>query len=183
MAETLSGTLSLNLRVAHQDASDAPLVKTVNVGPSETNVMPTFGLIFGTGTVIDSSGYTPVNTEYFFKGTIAAGGTKSIDMIGGADLDTFNVALALTLLKCYVVWIDSPNGIKAVRVGPQGVSNANAMGFGGVTAAVYRTTYWYDAWAGIAAGLAVTAGTGDLFIVTNPGGADLTVGIYFAGKK
>ncbi len=157
----------------------------INAGPNGTNgaQFPDIGFSYGTGTVLDGAGAIPVNDIYFFQGTIAAGATKSIDLIGGADLNPDGIALAFTKIKYALVAIVDPDGIVSLQVGPRNVSNAWQGPFGGVGATLYETVYWRWEWGGPAAGTTVTADTGDLFIVKNPGAGDLTVIIAIAGKK
>ena len=151
-------------------------------------IIPDFTMVYGTGTVLDANGAVPVNSLYFFQGTIANGTTKSIDLIGGADLDVFGVAMNLTKVKWFCVANIGtaagavPDGINKLYVGPQGVANAFSTPWGGAGATVYEECYWSKQCRGPATGWVVTASTADLFQVKNPGGTDLTVLIAIAGK-
>lgn len=185
MAATITMTSGLKIDGTYNaGATGHSNLDRVQAGSDGSNsaILPNFGLTYGTGTVVDSNGLVPVNDWYIFQGTIAAGATKSIDLIGGADVNPFGTALAFTVLKYALVGIISPDGIIKVQIGPRGVSNAWQGPWGGTGVTVYQETQYRWEWTGPAAGIAVTAGTGDLFLVKNPGAADLTCFIFLAGK-
>lgn len=191
MVATLTGQSRLTVDITYNSNPDGATNPFRISGAPNSNslVIPDIKLIYGTGTVLDANGAIPVNDEYFFYGTIAAGATKSIDLIGGADANPFGTALAFTHIKyglvCNIgtVAAGGPDGISSVQVGPRGVANAWQGPWGGVGATVYEEVYWRWEYPGPAAGIAVTAGTGDLFLVKNNGAADVTAMIYLAGKK
>lgn len=185
MAATLTATSTWSFSGTYNTGTTGTtIVAIVNASATGSNsaVIPNFGMTYGTGTTIDSNSLTPVNEWYVWQGSISGSGTKSIDLTGGSDANPFGTALAFTYIKYYFVGIIAPDGIISVKVGPQGTSNAWQGPWGGTGATVYRSAYYRDEWCGLAAGSAVTAGTGDLFIVTNPGGSALTALILIAGK-
>jgi hypothetical protein len=74
--------------------------------------------------------------------------------------------------------IDTPDGVKTLRVGPQGQTNAGQFMFGGVTAAVYFTfTHNFQMLCPIT-GWTITAGTGMIFPVYNPTGSSINYRIW-----
>lgn len=74
---------------------------------------------------------------YCSQQTIAASGNFDLDLNGATMYDTLNIAMAWTKLHFLLVSIVAPNGTKVVRVGPQNLSNANALGFGAVGSTSY----------------------------------------------
>lgn len=192
MAQTLTGTIRVTVDLTYNNnpagfANPARL----NAGPNGSNsaVVDDVTLSYGTGTVLDAAGAIPVNSTFFWQGTIAAGATKTVDLIGTADDDPFGVDLAFTVVKYFfvanlgTVAAGGPDGISYVLVGPNAIANAWQGPFGGVTAVAALTVYWNWSMGGPAVGWTVTAGTGDLFMVKNPGAADVTALIAIAGKK
>jgi hypothetical protein len=82
-----------------------------------------------------------------------------------------------------LVGIDSPDGSKAVRVGPQNQANAWQGWFGGLGATVYDLEYWWLARMGPPAGWAVTAGSADQFVLYNPGATSIDVNVAIIGVR
>ncbi len=192
MTATLRGTSKVSLDVVYNaNFTGYSHLSKILAGPNGTNdaSFPDVTLSYGTGTVLDGAGAIPCNDIFFWQGTIAAGATKSIDLTGGSDANPDGVALAFTVVKYFLVANlglatgAAPDGIQSLQVGPRNVTNAWQGPWGGVGATVYETVYWRLEYAGPAAGITVTAGTGDLFIVKNPGASDMTVLIFIAGKK
>lgn len=138
-------------------------------------VLPARGVTFTHGT-----GNSQANLWYLAQRTLAATTFDLIDLAG--SLTGYNGAtLTFTKLKRAYISIVSPDGTKSLRVGPQNQSNAAALGWGGTGATVYHTTltdfeliHPYGGWT-------ITAGTGDIFPVYNPGAGDVTYAIWFLG--
>ncbi len=136
---------------------------------------------------LDANGNLLVNSIYFFQGSIAGSGTKSIALYGGSDLDVDGVALAFTTLTAFLVAVITPAGgngpdyVNYLKVGPRGVSNAWGGAWGGTGATVYQTVYNTYPWVGPKVGVSVSSS--DLFIVNNPGSTAITTLIALFGGK
>lgn len=127
------------------------------------------------------TGDNQVNKAYFAQRTLNATTTESLDLAGGIT-DYAGAAITLTVLKYAYLAIVSPDGTKALRVGPQNVANAAQLGWGGTGATVYDTIYTdWELYRPID-GYAITAGTGDLFPVHNPGAEAVTYAILLMGE-
>lgn len=155
-----------------------------NVGlitPSET-------IVFGQGnwaamslSLAYGAGNNQIKNWYAAQRTLAAGANDDLDLAGSLNND-FDAALVFTAIKLLLVSIVAPDGVKKLRVGPQGVANAFPGKWGGVTALFYDEVYNFNAiinhpWAGYP----VTAGTGDILRINNPGAGAVTYNILIAG--
>lgn len=128
-------------------------------------------LTYGTG-----SGQA--NWAYFATRTVAATTADNLDLSGSLT-DGLGNTIAATKLKLAVVSISSPDGTKALRVGPRGVAGAMLAGFG--DASDYQTvTHWWVLYQPVG-GYDVTATTADLFCLYNPGAGSVTYSILLAG--
>lgn len=112
--------------------------------------------------------------------SLAATTTESFDL-SGTLLDPFGATITAATLKFVAVAIHSPDGTKSLRVGPQGVTNAAQLYHGGVAAGNYVTVLDWHVVQHNWAGWTITAGTGDLFPVHNPGGTSVVYSILLAG--
>lgn len=113
--------------------------------------------------------------------TCAAGGTDNLDLAGSLTND-LGEAFVLTKVKLLLVSIVAPDGVKKLRVGPNNVANAFQGSFGGVGAGVYKEVTQFDLLIyEPVAGLTVTAGTGDLLVIANPGAGAVVYNILIAG--
>lgn len=181
--------LSINYNLGNAGGSQ---VGNANASPSlngqAQNQITNFALSYGTGTVLDANGAVNVTGLYVYNSTLAATTTKSVNMNGGSDADFVSgVALVWTKLKyAFVANLGivggSPDGLLFLQVGPQGITNAPALFWGGTGATLYNLCYWSLPLRGPAAGLTVTPSTGMLFPVNNPGATILQILIILAGK-
>lgn len=132
---------------------------------------------FGSGT---SSGN--FNNWWHDQRTVAATTADNLDLRGGTVSTKLGLILDFQTIKLIVIQIVSPDGTKSLRVGPQNVSNAFSSPWGGAGATVYETvfhshTFAFDPYTGFA----VTAGTGDVLGIYNPGAGSVTYNIFIAG--
>ena len=143
--------------------------------------------IFGKGSLparlrsfTHGTGANQVNKLFVAQRTLATLTFDNLDLAGGLN-DYNGAAITFTFLKWAYIAIVSPDGTKSLRVGPQNQLNALPGGWGGVGATVYQTLYtdWED-YRPIT-GHAVTAGTGDIFPIYNPGAGNVTYAILLAG--
>lgn len=141
-------------------------------------VLPELSLALENGT-----GANQANIWYLAKRTLAATTYDLLDLAGG--LTAFNGStITFTKIKRVLVAIDSPDGTKRVRVGPQDQSNPWPGPWGGTGPTVYADVLWkFDVVNPFAAGWAVTAGTGDVFPVYNPGGSSVDYIIWLLGVQ
>ena|GEM_PF-526695 len=122
-----------------------------------------------------------VDKLYIGKRTLAATTFDNIDLAGSL-VDGLGNTLAFTNLKLALAAIVTPDGTKAIRVGPQGQANAFQGPWGGVGADVYRSfKHWDLAVYEPVTGFPVTAGTGDIFSFYNPGATSVDVWLLLAG--
>lgn len=132
-------------------------------------------------TLTYGTGSGQANNSFCQQRTCTAGGNDNLDLAGSLTND-FGEPFVLSKVKLLLVSIVSPDGVKALRVGPNGVANAWQGPFGGVAAGVYKTvTQWDPLVYEPVAGITVTPGTGDLLVIANPGGANVTYNILIAG--
>jgi hypothetical protein len=138
------------------------------------------GLPARTRVFTHGTGNNQVNKVHFAQRTLNAATTESLDLAGGLT-DYKGAAITLTALKYVYIAIVSADGAKSLRIGPQNVANAAALGWGGVGATVYETitTDWelYQPYTGHT----ITPGTGDLFPVHNPGASAVTYALLVMG--
>lgn len=154
---------------------DANAGKSLRIGFGSRSVPElSFSLTYGTG-----SGQA--NKLYCAKRTLAATTFDLIDLAGGLD-DGIGNTLTFTKIKLALVAIVTPNGTKAVRVGPQAQSNPFPGGWGGTGATVYDTvTHWMPVIYEPVTGYTVTAGTGDILPIYNPGATSLDYWLLLTG--
>jgi hypothetical protein len=102
--------------------------------------------------------------------------------LSGSLTDGLGNVISATKLKLLILSVSSPDGTKAIRVGPRGVSNTIQGPWGGTGATVYTdVTHWHVLYEPVA-GWTVTAGTGDILGLYNPGAGSVTYSILLAGK-
>lgn len=130
-------------------------------------------LTYGTG-----SGQA--NWWYYASRTVATVTADNLDLSGSLT-DGLGNTISATKLKLLVVAISSPDGTKSLRVGPRGVSNAAQLNYGGVASTDYiSTTTWHVLYEPVA-GFTITASTGDILGIYNPGAGSVTYSILMAG--
>ena len=129
----------------------------------------------------DGSGVNQANKWFRKYVTLAATTTTSFDMIGSTDTDPFGQANNLTRVVAFLVAIVDPDGTKALRVGPQGGTNAFVGPFD--SASSYLTVkYWHMSSEPSATGWVVGSGTTDKFFVHNPGASSVDFVVWILGS-
>jgi hypothetical protein len=132
------------------------------------------GLTYGTGN-------NKANKLYCAKRTLAATTFDLIDLAGGLS-DGIGNTLTFTKIKLCLVAIVSPASTKSLRVGPQNQSNPYLGAWGGTGATVYQTiNQWGIVDYEPLTGHTVTAGTGDILPIYNPGAGSLDYWLLIAG--
>jgi hypothetical protein len=132
-----------------------------------------FDLADGTGNLQAQSWWTDTRT-------VVAGATDSIDLAGSLT-GPLGTAINWTSVRLIVIAINVPDGTKLLQVGPQGVTNAAQLGFGGVGATVYLTTDTFVILPRPYGGWAITAGTADLLPVKNPTAVSVDYTVWIIG--
>lgn len=137
---------------------------------------PPFSFRLFPGTGNNQASYVYYNTF-----SVAAAGSYSLNLRGGAVNDVMGAAVNWTKLKFCGVFLDIPDGTDpVVQFGPQNVSNAAALWFADVTAnykmAVRNSLIQYAP----VAGWTLADGAGTLAI-TNAGGSTVTGTLLLAG--
>lgn len=131
----------------------------------------------------DGSGLNQANLVYADRFTITASGSQAIDLAGGGLLGPDGLALAsFARIKGVAVQADAnnTNNINVVRDGTNGVPLFLALG-DGIPVLPNGIFLWV---APSAAGIAVTAGTGDLLnLVNSAGGTSVTGDICIIGAS
>lgn len=135
----------------------------------------TFNLNYGT-----SSGQA--NQWYAGQRTVTATTADNLDL-SGVLTNPVSGTVTLTAVKRVLIQIVSPDGTKSLRVGPQNVSNAWQGPWGGTGATVYETVYEEMDKKNQYSGWAVTAGTGDILGIYNPGATSVTYFIWIIGVQ
>jgi hypothetical protein len=131
-------------------------------------------LTFGTG-----SGQ--VNQVFIAQRTVGAGANDNLDL-SGVLTSPIGDSIAFTKVKLLVIAIESPDGTKKLKIGPNNVSNAFQGPFGAVTANVYlEMTNWLTLINEPVVGYTVTPGTADLLVINNPGAGAVTYDIAIFG--
>ena len=114
--------------------------------------------------------------------TVTATTYDNLDLRGGTVSTKLNLILDFQKIKLGVIAIRSPDGTASLRIGPQNVTNAWQGAWGGVGATAYSTVFHSHVFAfDPYTGFAVTAGTGDILGIYNPGASSVTYDIFLLG--
>lgn len=166
-------------------SGDCPLRIFISDGTSGATLNKAFGQVSVPALDIAltfGSGANQANKLYIAKRTLAATTYDLLDLAGALN-DGLNNTITFTFVKLALIAVVSPTGLIKVRVGPQGQANPwPGPWTGGVGATVYKDVPRWDLLAyEPSTGYAVTAGTGDILPVYNPGAAALDYWIILAG--
>lgn len=130
---------------------------------------------FGTGSP------SQANMLWHDQRTVAATTSDDLDLAGSLT-NAFGETITFTAVKLIIVSIDSPDGTKSLRVGPQNGTNPWQGPFGGTTAAIYLTVYEWLALCNSFSGYGtITAGSADTLRIYNPGAGSVTYNIVILG--
>jgi hypothetical protein len=169
-------TLSLtrSLTVQGTLTNDSTICITTDAVTSGTNSFPTLSR-----TITDGTGAGQCNKWYRAYRTLAAATADNLDLAGSL-LDPFGSTLTFTGIKYIAIALvaASANGTNKLTVG-----NATNPFVGPFSSAgtidIYDSLELYHPGA---SGWAVTAGTGDILKINNPGAASVTYCILIAGN-
>lgn len=175
MANTFALTrcrLSVEASLAKVDANFGNSTYSFTMSSSG---FPTFDMTFENGT-----GNGQANEMYVGRSTVAGTTTVSLDLAGSL-VNPVNETITFATIKLILVIIRSPDGTKALRVGPQNVANAFVGPFNAATA--YITTSQHAFMFTNYTGWTVTAGSVDIFPIHNPSGTSLDADVLLIGTK
>lgn len=174
MASALTLNVDLTATGNIQASSDiTEAQETVQIG---SNSFDSLALSFSFGT-----GDNQAKNIYCKKLTVTASGNQDLDLAGGIT-NNLGETITFTQVKLLIIAIDSPDGTKVVRVGPQSVSNAWQGPFGDTSD--YLNVHEWQAIANPnSGGWTVTAGTGDILRIHNPGGSSVDVHVLIVGME
>lgn len=145
--------------------------ETLDIGGDE-DVWPEMVSSYEFGT-----GSGQINNWWTDERTLAATTGESIDL-SGALANALSGAV-FSKVKIVIIDIDTPDDVKTLRFGPQGVTNAAPLCFGDASDYLSLTTRVvveepFTGWT-------ITAGTGDLLRVYNPSASSVTYRILVGG--
>ena len=130
----------------------------------------------------DGTGANAAETFFHDERTLASSANEVLDLVDSSNAlkDAFGVSLELTAVKLLIIHNKSGNGA-SMTVGPPGANGwTTAMAASDLMTIVDGGTFCIEA--PTAGGYAVTAGTGDLFTITNLSGSfTLTYSITIIG--
>jgi hypothetical protein len=130
----------------------------------------------------DGTGTDQANELYVARTAIGIGANLDLDLYGSL-LNFKGDVINFTAIKLFLVTIQTPDGVKKIRVGPQGLALAAQLWFGGVTANFYEETTWHSFHFDRYAGWPIVSGVTDKVRIANVGGTALSVNIVIAGTK
>jgi hypothetical protein len=156
---TLNTTLQLRLT--------GKLSSTLDIGSRLATVLADWPVTLG-----DGAGALSANLIYQDSGNIAAAGTASLDLAGGALSDPFGAALTFARIKGLFVRARSTNNaannVVVTRPAANGVPLFTAAG----DSLALRAGEIFSWISPTASGVVVTAGTGDLIDLVNSAGTN-----------
>lgn len=157
------------------------LAGTVQWGKAGTLTTATDAISFGSGSwdamtlsLTFGDATNKIEQIYQTEASILTTANSDLDLAGSLT-NSFGETITFTYVKFLLVAIDTPDGTKQLRVGPQNVTNGWQGPWGGVGATVYTDVYnWSVLVNNPWTGHAVTAGTADILRLNNPTGVTVT---------
>lgn len=137
-------------------------------------IMPSGSLLLPNGT-----GTGQINTAFVYSGTTAASATTQLTLNNGSLTDLGGAAITLTKLKFVMIEVTTTGG--TVYFGPQGVTNALQMSFGGVTSTDKQTVTEFQQYIDLT-GWTVDS-THKVLAINNPGGSSVNWVMLGAGVQ
>jgi hypothetical protein len=129
-------------------------------------------------TLSDGTGNNQAQSWAHDEITIATTANADLDLT--AMTNNFG-AVAFSKIKFLLIDIDSPDGTKAVRVGPQNVTNGWQGPWGGVGATVYQEVFTQMLLVHPYAGWTVTNSSADILRINNPTAGSVTLRYLIIG--
>lgn len=128
-------------------------------------------------TLTNGTGSKQGNLWWLAERTVSASANDDLDL-AGVLVNGLGQTATFTKVKLILVQIDTPDGTKKLRIGPA-ASNGFVGPFGGTTP--YEEFTELKLCAERFAGWTVTAGTGDVLRISNPGAGPVTYRILIVG--
>lgn len=188
MAFTLSATIGLSGNgTLNLNAGVTGRVDTLNLGQSGFTIAPV-NWAQGSPGSLSAAGALQSKNWCAEKLTISSSGSYSFCFNGGSDLDPSGAALAMTAVTLVMLAVIAiagqttvPDGADYLKLGPNAVSNAAQLWFGGAGSGMYETVYWQAWHVGPAAGWTVNSSTASLMPIANPGANAITAALLVIG--
>jgi hypothetical protein len=182
MAATITGTAGLAVQGMQYLLNDITQGQSALTQSGQFN-LANYGLTYGTGAVL-SNGLVPVNDWYLNSFSLATATAKNVVLNGGADANPFGVALAFTKVKLIIVSISVVDLLNNFgTIGPQGVTSAAQLCFGGTGATAYATFFGPTIFCGGAAGWTTNSTSASILPVNNTSSGTLVFQLFIAGTK
>lgn len=174
----MASNLKLDIAVTGSGVVYGPVGLTTPTEPivlSQGN-WPAMGLSLTYG-----AGNNQIKQVWQAQRTVLAGANDDLDF-SGVLVNGLGETLALIAVKLLLIAINTPDGIKKLRVGPQGLAQAFQGPWGGVGATNYdEVTDWRFAILNPWDGYPIVAGATDKIRIANPSAVDVTYRILAAG--
>ena len=152
--------------------NDSSICITTDQITSGSNSLPNL-----TRTIGDGTGAGQANKWYRGYRTLAAGAADNLDLAGSLT-DPFGNTLTFTGIKYIAIALVSPDGTKKLTVG-NGTNPFNGpLSSAGTVDVLDEQEFYHPG----ASGWTVTAGTGDILKINNPGASSVTYCILIAGN-
>jgi hypothetical protein len=171
MATTLQTTISTTVNA--KITNDSTMAETVDITLSGSKSFASLDQSYS-----DGVGLHQANKTYRARRTLAAGANDDLDLAGSL-IDPFGNTLTFTAIKALVVVVVDPTGSNKVKIGNAASNAWQGPLSAGATIEVPYQEIWQNK---AAAGWPVTAGTGDILRINNPGGAAITYDILIMGN-
>jgi hypothetical protein len=158
------------------DSEITQLIDTISIGANNFDSLE-YTITHG------ASGALKCNEWFRDERTVAASTADNLDLAGSLK-NPFGDTITFTYLRVVILAIDAPDGTKALRFGPRGQANAWQGPFAGTSATDYITVTDSLFLANLSGtnGWPVTAGTGDILGIYNPGTSAVTYRIWLLGQ-
>ena len=159
--ELTQSTLSVSLSTTFSDLGQTALALSGLIQTGD--VLPSLS-----APLTDGTGAIQGNMVHAAKYTLAAAANVDIDLAGTSLVNPVNGVASFSYVRQFILVIDTPDGIKKLRVGPQGVANAAQLWFGGTGATVWEDVKEWVVRTDRYVGWPVVPATGDLLRINNP---------------
>lgn len=174
--------MSNTLNFASRYGGGGRLVDNATLTQQAAIIGATGGLIPALGlTLLNGTGSGQASNWYLAVRSVAGTTADNLDLAGGLT-NGLGQVLTFTKVKYLLLAINSPDGAKKLDLGPKGASNPFIGPWaGGSGATVYDEVYEVYENRNTFSGWTVTATTGDILGIYNPGATTVTYTIFIIG--
>jgi hypothetical protein len=175
----MANTLTASFKIT----ADGSLVKTAEISRDVSTFVTDkndFDKI--TQDYTNGTGNNQANEVFFDERTVATVTADNLDLAGSLT-NPFGETITFATIRLILIAIDAPDGTKAIRLGPRGVTNAWQGPFGGVAATDYIDSYTWHCLNRPVTGWTVTAATADILGIYNPSAVSVVFRILILGTK